>query len=119
MIAFELQVLLRYGVLGLGLATGQLLVWNGTSCQFGFYLSILTFFHYSEFFVTALINPSVLSLDSFLLNHSEEYGIEAAVSSLLLKFTSSTVKARGLSYARTSTHFHPPLPQQTTAVAKE
>lgn len=40
----------------------------------------LSFFHYSEYLVTAIINPRSLSLDSFLLNHSVEYTV-AAVSS--------------------------------------
>lgn len=40
----------------------------------------LSFFHYSEYLVTAFINPRSLSLDSFLLNHSIEYTL-AAVSS--------------------------------------
>ncbi|XP_013880182.1 protein-S-isoprenylcysteine O-methyltransferase isoform X2 [Austrofundulus limnaeus] len=42
----------------------------------------LSFFHYSEYLVTAIINPRSLSLDSFLLNHSVEYTL-AAVSSWL------------------------------------
>ncbi|XP_064154021.1 protein-S-isoprenylcysteine O-methyltransferase isoform X3 [Anguilla rostrata] len=44
------------------------------------YMSSLSFFHYSEYLVTAIINPRSLSLDSFLLNHSVEYTV-AAVSS--------------------------------------
>lgn len=40
----------------------------------------LSFFHYSEYLVTAIINPHSLSLDSFLLNHSVEYTL-AAISS--------------------------------------
>lgn len=40
----------------------------------------LSFFHYSEYLVTAIINPHSLSLDSFLLNHSMEYTL-AAISS--------------------------------------
>lgn len=44
------------------------------------YMCSLTFFHYSEYLVTAIINPRSLSLDSFLLNHSVEYTV-AAISS--------------------------------------
>ncbi|TSM04823.1 Protein-S-isoprenylcysteine O-methyltransferase [Bagarius yarrelli] len=44
------------------------------------YLCSLAFFHYSEYLVTAIINPRSLSLDSFLLNHSVEYTV-AAISS--------------------------------------
>ncbi|PWA24240.1 hypothetical protein CCH79_00017905 [Gambusia affinis] len=46
------------------------------------YMCSLSFFHYSEYLVTAVINPRSLSLDSFLLNHSLEYTL-AAVSSWL------------------------------------
>lgn len=42
----------------------------------------LSLFHYSEYLVTAIINPHSLSLDSFLLNHSVEYTL-AAISSWL------------------------------------
>lgn len=40
----------------------------------------LSFFHYSEYLVTAIINPHSLSLDSFLLNHSVEYTLAAICS---------------------------------------
>ncbi|XP_061647918.1 protein-S-isoprenylcysteine O-methyltransferase isoform X2 [Phyllopteryx taeniolatus] len=46
------------------------------------YMCSLAFFHYSEYLVTAIINPRSLSMDSFLLNHSVEYTL-AAVSSWL------------------------------------
>lgn len=52
---------------------------SSSSCR---YLCSLSFFHYSEYLVTAVINPRSLSLDSFLLNHSVEYTL-AAVSSWL------------------------------------
>lgn len=44
------------------------------------YMCSLSFFHYSEYLVTAIINPHSLSLDSFLLNHSVEYTLAAASS---------------------------------------
>lgn len=44
------------------------------------YMCSLSLFHYSEYLVTAIINPHSLSLDSFLLNHSVEYTL-AAISS--------------------------------------
>ncbi|XP_068217889.1 protein-S-isoprenylcysteine O-methyltransferase [Palaemon carinicauda] len=47
---------------------------------FGWYLVVLTFFHYSEYFTTAIGNPRTLSLDSYLLNHSISYGLAAITS---------------------------------------
>jgi protein-S-isoprenylcysteine O-methyltransferase len=47
---------------------------------FGYYLMSLTFFHMSEFVSTALFNQADVSTDSFLLNHSLEYGVAAAAS---------------------------------------
>jgi protein-S-isoprenylcysteine O-methyltransferase len=46
-----------------------------------FYVSSLGTFHMSEFFVTALYNPGVLSSDSFLVNHSKAYTAAAIVAS--------------------------------------
>jgi hypothetical protein len=40
----------------------------------------MSFFHYSEFLMIALTNPRTLSLDSFILNHSVEYGVAAVAS---------------------------------------
>ncbi|VDM31186.1 unnamed protein product [Hydatigera taeniaeformis] len=40
---------------------------------FGVYLSLLAFFHWSEFFVAALTNPSRTGVDLYLLDHSPEY----------------------------------------------
>ena len=47
--------------------------WNG----FWIYILYLTFFHFSEYMMTAYYNEHRLSLDSFLLNHSVEYQIAA------------------------------------------
>lgn len=47
---------------------------------FGFYLIILSVFHFSEYLTTALTNPSSLSCDSFLLNHSISYWLAAILS---------------------------------------
>lgn len=47
---------------------------------FGLYLCLLAAFHYSEYYTTYMINPRSLSLDSFLLNHSREYGAAAVCS---------------------------------------
>ncbi|KAG7165080.1 S-isoprenylcysteine O-methyltransferase-like, partial [Homarus americanus] len=47
---------------------------------FGWYIVVLTLFHYSEYITTAIGNPSTLALDSYLLNHSWAYGIAAIAS---------------------------------------
>ena len=47
---------------------------------FGWYIIILSSFHFLEYFVTALTNPRNLSLDSYLLNHSFAYWFAAIVS---------------------------------------
>lgn len=47
---------------------------------FGYYLMSLSFFHLSEFVSTALFNQSEVSTDSFLINHSWEYGLAMLVS---------------------------------------
>ena len=46
----------------------------------GAYLISLSFFHCSEYVITAIHNPRTLSLDSFLINHSKEYVIAAVAS---------------------------------------
>ena len=47
---------------------------------FGTYLTILSVFHFLEYAVTGITNPSNLSTDSFLLNHSLQYWIAAGAS---------------------------------------
>ena len=44
------------------------------------YLCFLSFFHFSEYVVTGLTNPSNLKADSFLLNHSVPYWLAAFAS---------------------------------------
>ncbi|XP_064154019.1 protein-S-isoprenylcysteine O-methyltransferase isoform X1 [Anguilla rostrata] len=75
------QVAVRACFLGFTFGCGLLISFGQTTwTHFGWYMSSLSFFHYSEYLVTAIINPRSLSLDSFLLNHSVEYTV-AAVSS--------------------------------------
>ena len=50
--------------------------WN----TFLMYTTALSFFHFSEYLMTALYNSDRLSLDSFLLNHSFEYKVAAVAS---------------------------------------
>ena len=47
---------------------------------FGWYLTFLAFFHWSEYVATAATNPANLSTDSFLLNHSPAYHAAALLS---------------------------------------
>ncbi|RWS16236.1 protein-S-isoprenylcysteine O-methyltransferase-like protein [Dinothrombium tinctorium] len=47
---------------------------------FGWYLSVLCFFHCSEYITVSIVNPKSLSLNSFLLNHSREYAMAAFLS---------------------------------------
>lgn len=44
---------------------------------FGWYLCVLSFFHFSEFIFTALYQYPSLTVESFLLNHSFAYAIAA------------------------------------------
>ena len=47
---------------------------------FGYYFMCLSLFHLSEFVFTALFNSREVTTDSFLLNHSMEYGLAALAS---------------------------------------
>ncbi|VDD74735.1 unnamed protein product [Mesocestoides corti] len=47
---------------------------------FGVYLAFLTFFHWSEFFITALTSPLRADIDSYMLVHSPEYLAAVALS---------------------------------------
>jgi len=48
--------------------------------NFGIYLMVLSFFHWSEFMTTGLSNSQNLSWDSFLVNHSVQYWVAMVVS---------------------------------------
>ncbi|KAH0549348.1 protein-S-isoprenylcysteine O-methyltransferase [Cotesia glomerata] len=47
---------------------------------FGIYITVLSFFHFSEFFTIAWTNPKAVSIDSFILNHSLAYNTAACSS---------------------------------------
>ena len=71
----------RAGFLGLIFGLGYLISGSQTTLNhFGWYLMALSFFHYSEYLTTAATNPSSLTLDSFLLDHSREYKMAALAS---------------------------------------
>lgn len=50
----------------------------------GFYIILLSTFHFSEYFVTSLTNPATLSLSSFLIDQSSAYAI--AISSSFVEY---------------------------------
>ncbi|XP_011265224.1 protein-S-isoprenylcysteine O-methyltransferase isoform X2 [Camponotus floridanus] len=72
---FAYQVAVRAIFLGYIFGIGILIsITASPSWQiFGIYMTILANFHYSEFLAIAWTNPAVLSIDSFILNHSIAY----------------------------------------------
>uniref|UniRef100_A0A8C5WHA2 Protein-S-isoprenylcysteine O-methyltransferase n=1 Tax=Leptobrachium leishanense TaxID=445787 RepID=A0A8C5WHA2_9ANUR len=89
------QVAIRGAFLGFAFGCGVLLsITQSPWKHFGWYICSLSFFHYSEYLVTALNNPRSLSLDSYLLNHSVEYTL-AAISSWV-EFTMERMLCPGL-----------------------
>ena len=69
--------------LGLGHAfgLGLILALSTSSVRlFGWYVTVLAFFHVSEYMTTALTNSKTLTLESFLLDHSREYHMAAGLS---------------------------------------
>lgn len=47
---------------------------------FGIYMCVMTLFHYGEFLCMAYIQPKLVSVDSFVINHSMQYTIAAITS---------------------------------------
>lgn len=47
---------------------------------FGWYMCVLSMFHYSEYLCIAITNPRTLTTDSFMLNHSVAYAAAATAS---------------------------------------
>lgn len=72
----------RASLLANSFLIGFLLASGGSDLlrPFGLYTMSLSFFHMSEFVFTALYNHREVSTDSFLLNHSVEYGVAALAS---------------------------------------
>jgi len=77
-----LQVAIRAAFLGLIFSVGLFVADLAPPSYhvLGWYMCFMSFFHYSEFLMIALTNPRTLSLDSFILNHSVEYGVAAVAS---------------------------------------
>ena len=77
------DVFWRAAVIGIGVSFGAILVAHPDLellRPFGAYFIILFTFHYFEYVVTGLTNPSNLSTDSYLLNHSLQYWMAAMAS---------------------------------------
>lgn len=71
-------IIVRAFLLGILTLFGWYLYKRTSTIQnFGIYLSILSFFHFSEFFFTAISNPQNLGIRSFLIDHSAEYHVAA------------------------------------------
>lgn len=75
------QVSIRSAFLGAAFSLGIFLATFDNGWRvFGLYTVILSFFHFSEFMSVALTNPRTLSINSFILNHSVQYGVAAVAS---------------------------------------
>uniref|UniRef100_U5EKS2 Protein-S-isoprenylcysteine O-methyltransferase n=1 Tax=Corethrella appendiculata TaxID=1370023 RepID=U5EKS2_9DIPT len=80
--AKDYQIAVRATFLGFILCVG-VNIFQSCSTEyraFGIYASLMAIFHYSEFLGIAYSNPSTLTPDSFILNHSIHYGLAAASS---------------------------------------
>lgn len=80
--SFRFQISLIALLLGELFCTGSMIAYFGPIYlkPFGVYINLLTFFHFSEFFLTAIINPETLNLDSYLLQNGNPYYIALLVS---------------------------------------
>lgn len=75
----------RAYLLGVLVGTGKFLFhYSSTWNNFGVWIAVLGFFHWSEYFFTAISNPANLGIKSFLLDHSKEYHAAACIA--LLEF---------------------------------
>lgn len=72
----------RAALLGFVFCTGFYILFYAPNQwkAFGIYSMFLAIFHYSEYLGIAISNPSTLSVDSFILNHSLHYHVAAASS---------------------------------------
>ncbi|XP_065218484.1 protein-S-isoprenylcysteine O-methyltransferase [Planococcus citri] len=77
-----LSVSIRASFLGAVFSTGLCVSYLGDRnlSIFGWYMCVLSFFHYSEYLAIAVTNPKTLTTDAFMLNHSLAYKTAACVS---------------------------------------
>ncbi|CRK91988.1 CLUMA_CG005568, isoform A [Clunio marinus] len=78
----DFQIAIRAGILGyfFGISIYIAFALKDQYKAFGIYGAFLTFFHFSEYFVISITSHQALSLDSFMLTHSVQYGIAATLS---------------------------------------
>jgi len=83
LISLDISGWITLGVLE-GISTPRALL----ICQWLVYIISLCVFHLSEFFVTAVWNPSVVSASSFMVNHSTSYTVAMLISGVefLIRF---------------------------------
>ena len=75
------QIIFIAHSLGLVFSLGGLIAAsNYQFFSFGWYMMAMSFFHWSEYVTTSIFNAGSLSLESFLINHSWEYGVAAVAS---------------------------------------
>lgn len=76
------QISIRASFLGYTFGTGVLfyLTMPQSWKIFGVYIVVLSVFHMTEFLAIAFTNPSALSPDTFIINHSTAYTLAAGVS---------------------------------------
>lgn len=79
---FSFQISFRASLLGLLFIIGiQVTIFAPCSYQvFGPYMMVMSFFHFSEFICIGIVQPTQVSTDSFVLNHSPQYTIAAVIS---------------------------------------
>lgn len=86
--AITIGVIFRSAILGVLLSIGLSFIDGQLQQHFipmGIYLVLLSFFHFSEYFVTSLTNPSTLCLSSFLIEQSLAYVL--AISGSFVEYT--------------------------------
>lgn len=76
------QISIRASFLGYTLGSGILFYWSMPQSWkiFGAYVAVLSIFHMTEFLAIAFTNPSALTVDTFIINHSVAYTLAAGVS---------------------------------------
>jgi len=99
----DIHIIIRAYCLGLATLFGWYLSKCPSSAQnFGMYISIISFFHFSEYFFTAISNPKNLGIRSFLLDHSVEYhcaNLLACCEYLLCRWVFPSIKASGTGFS--------------------
>ncbi|KAL3281588.1 hypothetical protein HHI36_004795 [Cryptolaemus montrouzieri] len=79
---YEFEIAIRSSFLGALFGTGIFIELSAPSHLkiFGIYMCIMSIFHYTEFFTLAIIDPKLVSPNSFVINHSPEYTFAAVFS---------------------------------------